>query len=57
MLDVVRGEGAFAGKTAPVVLGLGSDIFETIKGVSEDKLKQLEEWKDVMYSTDFPKGT
>lgn len=53
MLDVIRGEGIAAGKPTPLVLGLGSDIFATIKGVCDDKLKQLEEWKDVMYSTDF----
>ena len=53
MLDVIRGEGIAAGKPTPLVLGLGSDIFAAIKGVCDDKLKQLEEWKDVMYSTDF----
>ena len=53
MLDVIRGEGIAAGRPTPLVLGLGSDTSDTIKKVCDDKLKQLEEWKDVMYSTDF----
>ena len=53
MLDVIRGEGIAAGRPTPLVLGLGSDISNTIKEVCDDKLKQLEEWKDVMHSTDF----
>ena len=56
MIDVVKGEGLAAGKPTPLVLGLGSDTWKTVKSVSEEKLKQLEEWKDVMWSTDFPEG-
>ena len=50
------GEGLAAGKPTPLVLGLGSDTWGFVKGASEDKLKQLKGWKDVMWSTDFPEG-
>ena len=53
MLDVIRGEGIAAGRPTPLVLGLGSDISNTIKEVCDEKLKQLDKWKDVIYSTDF----
>ena len=56
MIDVVKGEGLAAGKPTPLVLALGSDIWEAIKDASEEKLKQLEEWKEMTWSTDFPEG-
>ncbi|GJE95507.1 SDR family oxidoreductase [Phanerochaete sordida] len=52
MLDVVRGEGVAAGRATPVVLGLGSDFYADVKSVLEGKLQELEEWKDVICSTD-----
>ena len=53
MLDAVRSEGAFAGKPIPVVLGLGSDMYETVKKILSAKLEQQEELKEVMFSTDI----
>ena len=55
MLDFVRGEGVAVGKPAPVVIGLGSDTYSIVKSVLEAKIQQLEEYKEIMYSTDLPK--
>ena len=54
MLDFVRGEGVAAGKPTPVTLGLGSDTYTIVKSVLESKLRQLEEYKEIMASTDLP---
>ncbi|KAG8910060.1 hypothetical protein FRC02_007407, partial [Tulasnella sp. 418] len=57
MLDVVRGEGVAAGRKIPTVLPLGSDCYNGIQAYCAKTLGVLEEWKDVIVSTDFPKGT
>jgi hypothetical protein len=57
MLDFVRGEGVAASKPVPVVIGLGSDTYGIIKDTLQAKLQQLEEYKEVMFSTDLPKST
>lgn len=57
IVDLIKGEGLAKGKTLPTVFGLGSDAYATIKAASENTLSQLEEWKEVIVSTDFPKGT
>ncbi|ESK94777.1 serine 3-dehydrogenase [Moniliophthora roreri MCA 2997] len=57
MVDIVRGEGVAKGKTFSNNIQLGSDCYETVKTECEEALRQLEEWKDVSFSTDFPKGT
>jgi hypothetical protein len=57
MIDVIKGEGLASGKPFPKVVALGSDCYKVVKEVSEEALKRLEEWKDVTFSTDFPKGT
>lgn len=57
IVDIIRGEGVAEGRTVPVVMTLGSDSYEGAKLYCERNLKRLEEWKDVTFSTDFPKGT
>jgi NAD(P)-dependent dehydrogenase (short-subunit alcohol dehydrogenase family) len=56
IVDVLTQTGVAEGKEIPIRLVLGSDGDEWIRGklVSTDKL--LTEWKDVIYSTDYPKG-
>ena len=57
MIDVIKGEGAATGKPFPTVFAMGSDCYAVVKQSAENTLKRLEEWKDVTFSTDFPKGT
>ncbi|KAK7021899.1 hypothetical protein VNI00_017188 [Paramarasmius palmivorus] len=57
MVDIVRGEGFAEGKPFSNNIQLGSDCYATAKEESEKALLRLEEWKDVSFSTDFPKGT
>jgi hypothetical protein len=40
------------GKEIPMRLALGSDAYETIKKKCDDTKALLEEWKEVMTSTD-----
>ena len=56
-VDLIKGEGVAEGKTLPTGLPLGSDVYGAIKMVCEGTLGMLEEWRDVICSTDFPKGT
>ena len=56
IVDLVRGEGYFKDKPVPLTLGLGSDAYHIIKDAIEGKLRQLEEYKEIMYSTDLPEG-
>jgi NAD(P)-dependent dehydrogenase (short-subunit alcohol dehydrogenase family) len=53
MIDLVKGEGCAAGKTVPLRLPIGRDAREAIKTTCEEMLKTMEEWKDVIDSTDF----
>ncbi|KAF9044995.1 hypothetical protein BJ165DRAFT_1474744 [Panaeolus papilionaceus] len=53
VVDIVRGEGVAANRPFPTRLSLGSDSYMMSKGVLEETLKGLEEWKDVSFSTDF----
>jgi len=56
LLDYVKREGKFGGgKELPVGIPVGSDAFEIIRGTCRSTLKVLEEWEDVIKSTDFPK--
>ena len=54
IIDLVRKEGIAAGRDVPFRLPLGSDCYETIKEKCEETLKLLDDWKDVIKSTDFP---
>jgi len=55
IVDLVRGEGVVAGKEGkvPVVLPLGSDVEPVIRGTCEKVIGVLDEWKDIIVSTDF----
>ncbi|KAK7038827.1 hypothetical protein VNI00_010457 [Paramarasmius palmivorus] len=53
ILDIVRGEGVAQGKSFSKHVVLGSDCYEVAKNESEKALVQLEEWKDVSFSTNF----
>ncbi|TFK37144.1 hypothetical protein BDQ12DRAFT_653014 [Crucibulum laeve] len=53
ILDVVRGEGAAAGKSFPRGLALGTDCYNVVKVESDKTLARIEEWKEVSFSTDF----
>ena len=54
LVDVVRGEGVAAGRTTPVVLGLGSDYYRAVKDILEAKREEIEQWREVTVSTDLP---
>ncbi|TDL22862.1 NAD(P)-binding protein [Rickenella mellea] len=55
IIDVIKQEGLAKGKEPPVVLPLGSDCLAVVQNSCQNTLKTLEEWKDVIVSTDFPK--
>ncbi|KAH6880689.1 hypothetical protein B0T10DRAFT_519016 [Thelonectria olida] len=52
IIDLVRGEGVADGKKIPFRLPLGTDCYESIKEKCEGTLRVLDEWKDVINSTD-----
>ncbi|KDQ09720.1 hypothetical protein BOTBODRAFT_58499 [Botryobasidium botryosum FD-172 SS1] len=57
LLDYVRHEGIFAGRPKlPVGMPLGSDSFRIIGNACRKTLKVLDEWEDVIKSTDFPES-
>lgn len=52
-IDLVRGEGVAAGKgEVPRTLQVGSDTYAYVKGSLEERLRVLEEWKEVIVGTD-----
>lgn len=53
MVDVIRGEGAAAGKELPLRLPMGSDILEEIRQKCKDTLAICDEWEKEILSTDF----
>jgi hypothetical protein len=53
MIDVVRGEGVAQGRTFPTVLQLGPDCFDEVKKICEGTVARMEEWKDVIRSTNI----
>ncbi|KAG8992316.1 hypothetical protein FRB94_011245 [Tulasnella sp. JGI-2019a] len=54
VVDLVRGEGVAKGRELPTVaLPLGKDAWVLVNGVVGQMGKTLEEWKDVIESTDF----
>ncbi|KEY74968.1 hypothetical protein S7711_01317 [Stachybotrys chartarum IBT 7711] len=53
VLDVIRGEGAAAGRAAPFRLPLGRDCYDEIKAKCDDMLDVLRSWEDVITSTDY----
>ncbi|KAH0489903.1 hypothetical protein TgHK011_001395 [Trichoderma gracile] len=53
VVDLVRQEGVAKGKTVPVRMALGQDAYEVIKNKCNKTIKLLEDWKDVISSTDL----
>ncbi|RFU72607.1 hypothetical protein TARUN_9654 [Trichoderma arundinaceum] len=54
IIDVLSGTGVASGRELPVRVVLGSDTEHVIKDKFESTNKILEEWKDVLRSTDRP---
>ncbi|KAK7692558.1 hypothetical protein QCA50_004188 [Cerrena zonata] len=57
MIDIIKGEGGATGREFPTVVALGSDCYEGVKAICNKTLENLEVWKDLSTSTDFPKNT
>ena len=51
-IDLVKGEGVAKGRELPPFLPMGSDAYTDVKAHTEMTLKMLEEWGDVIKSTD-----
>ena len=56
IVDVVKGEGMAVGRKFPPRLPLGKDSLVGIRGKCEATLKLLDEWEEVITSTDFDEG-
>jgi NAD(P)-dependent dehydrogenase (short-subunit alcohol dehydrogenase family) len=55
IVDTLMKSDVVGGKEIPLRLVLGTDAYGAIKGKCETTLDLLEEWKDVIFSTDYPK--
>jgi hypothetical protein len=53
VLDLVRKEGVAEGKDVPFRMPLGIDCYDDVKAKCEETLRLLENWKDVIRSTDM----
>ncbi|RFU72570.1 putative oxidoreductase [Trichoderma arundinaceum] len=53
IVDLVRQEGVAQGRTVPLRMALGPDAYEIIKGKCEKTIGHLNDWKDVISSTDL----
>lgn len=56
-LDLVRQEGVAEGRVIPFRIPLGIDVYDDMKAKCEQTLKLLEEWKEVILSTDYADQT
>lgn len=54
ILDLIRGEGVAHGREVPNTLPLGSEALEMIGNVCKTTMETLEEWRNVIISTDIP---
>jgi hypothetical protein len=54
ILDLVRNEGCAVGREVPFRLPLGTDCYESVKAKCEATLKLLEDWENVIKSTNYP---
>ncbi|KAF9264384.1 putative short-chain oxidoreductase [Marasmius fiardii PR-910] len=52
MVDVVKGEGEAVGRPWPLYLPLGVDSMEAMKNKCQRLLNTIEDWKDILTSTD-----
>lgn len=53
IIDIVRSEGVAQGRSPPPVLQLGTDCFDAVKQICETTVTRMEEWRDVIRSTDI----
>lgn len=53
IVDLVRLEGVAKDKTVPLRMPLGPDAYDVIKNKCEKTINLLEDWKDVISSTDL----
>lgn len=56
VVDVLTKSGMAEGRDIPMRLVLGSDCEAAIRRKCEETLSLLDEWKDVIRSTDYPEG-
>ncbi|PGH35599.1 hypothetical protein GX50_01580 [[Emmonsia] crescens] len=56
IIDVVKREGQAADRPMPFRLPLGSDCMKVMREKCVDTLKVLDDWEDIICSTDFPAG-
>ena len=54
-LDLVRQDGVARGRKIPLRMPLGPDCFDEIKSKCKETLETLEDWEDVIQSTDYDK--
>jgi hypothetical protein len=57
MIDVLTGTGLAAGKQLPPRLPLGTDVLKVVREKCQTTLKLLDEWEDLIVSTDIAKET
>jgi hypothetical protein len=53
MIDIVKKEGVAEGKTEPLRLPLGKDALSTLRNKYTKYLELVNEWEDVITSTDY----
>lgn len=53
IVDMVKGEGAAAGKTLPKTIQIGNDCYNEVKAALTSALATLEEWKPIITTTDL----
>ena len=53
LVDVVRGEGAAAGRPWPMWLFMGRDVYRDVRGKCDAVLHALDEWEDVATDLEF----
>jgi NAD(P)-dependent dehydrogenase (short-subunit alcohol dehydrogenase family) len=56
IVDILTKSGASQGRDIPVRIVLGTDADAVIRGKCETSIGLLDEWKDTIMSTDYPKG-
>lgn len=56
LVDVLTQSGVAAGRELPLHLVLGSDCEQTIRDKCATSVELLDEWKDIIRSTDYPVG-
>lgn len=56
VVDILTRTGVAEGKEIPLRVVLGSDCQAVIREKCSSTIELLDEWKDISYSTDYPKG-